>query len=175
MEHGTLLLLVSLFFLCPAQGSPECREKTVSTDGALELVPEGIPQRWTEVKWKMRTEAGRQQSIAQVERNKGVVFYRGPFFGRVVFQNETLSLRICQLSAADSGVYQTDFRNTTGLVTTTCVRVSVSDVSWSYCRVKGLLCLLLLPSLAAAVAVTHVLVRRQGPPSHHAAGSWGAG
>lgn len=38
-----------------------------------------------------------------------------------------------------------------------------ADVSWSYCRVKTLLCLLGLGSLAAAVTVTHVLVRRGDP------------
>ncbi|XP_074020752.1 LOW QUALITY PROTEIN: natural killer cell receptor 2B4-like [Numenius arquata] len=47
--------------------------------------------------------------------------------------------------------------------------------SWSYCSVKGMLCLLVLGSLGAAVAVTHLLVRQQGPPSHGAPNNSGTG
>ncbi|XP_074931112.1 SLAM family member 9-like isoform X2 [Phalacrocorax aristotelis] len=54
-------------------------------------------------------------------------------------------------------------------------RRPASAVLWSYCRVKGLLCLLVLGSLVAAVAVTHVLVQQRGPPSRGAPGSSGAG
>uniref|UniRef100_A0A8C3PN10 Natural killer cell receptor 2B4 immunoglobulin domain-containing protein n=1 Tax=Calidris pygmaea TaxID=425635 RepID=A0A8C3PN10_9CHAR len=40
--------------------------------------------------------------------------------------------------------------------------------SWSYCSVKGMLCLLVLGSLGTAVAITHLLIRQRGPPSHGA-------
>lgn len=40
-----------------------------------------------------------------------------------------------------------------------------AGVSWSYHRVKALLCPLVLGSLVTAVVVTHILVRQRGPPS----------
>ncbi|XP_042640415.1 natural killer cell receptor 2B4-like [Tyto alba] len=44
-------------------------------------------------------------------------------------------------------------------------RAAASGSLWPYCRVKGLLCLLVLGSLLTAVAVTHVLLRPCRPSS----------
>ncbi|XP_075593266.1 natural killer cell receptor 2B4-like [Balearica regulorum gibbericeps] len=50
---------------------------------------------------------------------------------------------------------------------------AASAGSWLYCRVKGLLSLLVLGSLVTAVAVTHGIVWRRGPPSRGAPTSAG--
>ncbi|XP_014814032.1 PREDICTED: SLAM family member 5-like [Calidris pugnax] len=52
-------------------------------------------------------------------------------------------------------------------VTAVCLSTG-SGASWSYCSVKGMLCLLVLGSLGTAVAITHLLLRQRGPPSHGA-------
>ncbi|KAK4807806.1 hypothetical protein QYF61_023639 [Mycteria americana] len=49
----------------------------------------------------------------------------GDFSGRAVLQWETLSLRISPVTAADSGVYEADFEDPSGHVTSMCFRVSV--------------------------------------------------
>ncbi|XP_074665554.1 natural killer cell receptor 2B4-like isoform X2 [Strix aluco] len=59
-------------------------------------------------------------------------------------------------------------------ITAAC-RAEASGILQPYCLVKGLLCLLVLGSLGAAVAVTHILVQRWGPPSRGSHGSLGAG
>ncbi|XP_052654095.1 natural killer cell receptor 2B4-like [Harpia harpyja] len=269
MEHVILLLFISLFFLCRAQGPLECWEQAVSANGALHLQLEKPPQGWTKVTWRVRLDVGYQQQILTVEKYKADLFSNSTFFGRAVFQQETFFLRISPVSTADSGVYEAEFEDTSGTLTTRCFRVSVwepvhslhlethildweqgwcnlslvctvsgagnvsyswscsgdpwgalehqpwlhlqvhgdanptvcrcnvsnpvswstdstnitaascqavaSGVSLSYCRVKGLLWLLLLGSLVAAVAITHVLVWQRGSPSHRAPGSSGTG
>ncbi|XP_014814029.1 PREDICTED: uncharacterized protein LOC106897728 [Calidris pugnax] len=52
-------------------------------------------------------------------------------------------------------------------VTASCLSAGLG-ASWSYCSVKGMLCLLVLGSLGTAVAITHLLLRQRGPPSHGA-------
>ncbi|XP_009474837.1 PREDICTED: natural killer cell receptor 2B4-like [Nipponia nippon] len=269
MEHVVLLLLVSLSFLCRAQGPPVCREQAVSADGTLRLQPEKPPQWWARVEWRVSLDAGSRHRILTAEKNNTDVTLSGsPFHGRVDFQQDTLSLRISPVSTADSGVYRADFEDTSGHVTNLCFRVSVwepvrqprlearvlhweqswcnlsldctmpsassisytwscpghplgalehqpwlhlrvrgdadptvcqcnvsnpvswstastnvsaacgpvpQDISWPYCRVKGLLCLLVLGSLVAAMVLMHVLVRRRRSPSRSTPGSSGAG
>ncbi|KAM9251748.1 LOW QUALITY PROTEIN: natural killer cell receptor 2B4 [Cariama cristata] len=48
-----------------------------------------------------------------------------PFSGRAGFQQETLSLRLSSVSAADGGVYWAEFEDPSGAVTSRCFRVSV--------------------------------------------------
>ncbi|KAM6037847.1 natural killer cell receptor 2B4-like [Theristicus caerulescens] len=269
MEHVVLLLLLSLFFLCRAQGPPVCREQAVSAGGSLRLQPEKPPQQWVKVVWIVTLHTGPRWRILTAEKNKAdLPSSKNPFSGRAVFQQDTLSLRISPVGVADSGVYRADFENASGHVTNLWFCVSVWEpvhqprlearvlhreqswcnlslvctvpsagnvsytwsctgdplgalerqpwlhlqvhgdagptvchcnvsnlvswstastddlaacgavppgVSWSYCRMKGLLCLLVLGSLVAAVVLTHVLVRRWRSPSRGAAGSAGAG
>uniref|UniRef100_A0A8C8AWQ2 Natural killer cell receptor 2B4 immunoglobulin domain-containing protein n=1 Tax=Otus sunia TaxID=257818 RepID=A0A8C8AWQ2_9STRI len=191
--------------------------------------------------------------ILTAEKNHSDQLPKGPFSGRVGFQQNNLSLWISAVGTADSGVYWADFEDTSGAVTASCFRVSqnvlhreqgwcnlslvcavpgavkvsyswtcsgdppgvpepqprvylqVHDddnlaicscnasnpVSWnvppipnfslftgislSYCLVKGLLCLLVLGSLCAAMVSTHILVQRRGHPSRGSPGSLGAG
>ncbi|XP_063213160.1 CD48 antigen-like [Chroicocephalus ridibundus] len=271
MEHvALLLLLISLFFLCRAHGSQECREQAVSAGGELRLLLEKPLQGWTRVIWKVRLDTGLKQRILMAEKDKDAELVDGPFSGRVLFQRESLSLRISRVSTADSGVYLAEFEDAAGALTHLCSRVRVWEpvpqprlemrvlqreqnrcnlsllctvpgadanvsyswscsgdplgalehqprlhlqvlgdadatvcrcnasnpaswgtastdlaaacrhaagpgVSWSYCSVKGMLCLLVLGSLGAAVAVTHLLVRQQGAPPHGAPSNSGAG
>ncbi|XP_074784879.1 natural killer cell receptor 2B4-like [Athene noctua] len=259
MEHVVLLLLISLFFLCQAQGCPQCREQAVSAGETLRLLPEKPPQGWEKAIWRVTLDSGQQFWILTAEKNQAVQFPSGPFSGRSGFQPDTLSLWISAVGTADSGVYLAEFEDTSGSVTARCCfRVSVwepvrsphleqnllhreqgwcnlslvcavpgasnvsyswtcsgdplrdpeprpwvylqvrdddnltvcscnasNPVSWSvastdvtaacraeasgislsYCLVKGLLCLVVLGNLSAAMVGTHVLVRRRRSPS----------
>ncbi|XP_069651605.1 SLAM family member 9-like [Haliaeetus albicilla] len=78
---------------------------------------------------------------------------------------------ICRCNVSNPVSWSADSTN----ITVASCQALASGVSLSYCRVKGLLCLLLLGSLVAAVAITHVLVWQRGPPSHRAPGSSGTG
>ncbi|KAM6039678.1 natural killer cell receptor 2B4-like [Chlamydotis macqueenii] len=118
------LLCLLLLTAAGGQGSLECQEQAVSAGGALELVPERIPQRWTKVSWRMTASGGLWQRIVTTDSNE-VEFSMGPFLGRAVLQNKTLSLRISPISAADSGVYVAEFQDTSGAVTRLCFHVSV--------------------------------------------------
>ncbi|NXF53569.1 CD244 protein, partial [Oceanites oceanicus] len=108
-----------------ALGPPECREQAVSADGALQLLPEKPPQGWARVEWRVRLDAGYQQRILTAEKNEVAPSSMGPFSGRAVFQQETLSLRISPVSTADRGVYRADFEDASGVVTALCFRVWV--------------------------------------------------
>ncbi|XP_074709199.1 CD48 antigen-like [Strix uralensis] len=267
MEH-VILLLLSLFFLCQAQGDLECREQAVSAGETLQLLPEKPPQGWVKVNWRVTLDSGCRIRILTAEKNQSDQFSKSPFSGRAGFQQNNLSLWISAVGTADSGVYWAVFEDTSGAVTVSCFCVSVWEpvcpphleqnvlhreqgwcnlslvcavpgadnvsyswtcsgdppgardpqprlhlqvhdddnltvcscnasnlVSWSvvstditaacraeasgilqsYCLVKGLLCLLVLGSLGAAVAVTHILVQRWGPPSRGSPGSLGVG
>lgn len=268
MEHLTLLLLISLFFSCGAEGPPECWEQAVSANGTLELLPKKPMREWARVKWRMGPSAGSFQLILMAERNKSASVPKGSFSGRAVFQEEPLSLRISPVHAADAGHYEAEFEHPSGGVITRCFSVSVweplhpphletrvlhqergwcnlsllctapgagpvsyswsctgdaagapepwprlhrqvhadadptvcgcnvsNPASWStantsisaacraaaagasryYCRMKGLLCLLVLGSLVAAVAVTHILIWQQGSHPCGVPGSSSAG
>ncbi|KAF1550969.1 hypothetical protein FQV19_0015991, partial [Eudyptula minor] len=63
--------------------------------------------------------------ILTAEKSEVTSLSTGPFSGRAVFQQETLSLRISPVSTADSGVYKAEFEDTSGVFTTLCFRVSV--------------------------------------------------
>ncbi|KAF1436984.1 hypothetical protein FQV07_0000839, partial [Pygoscelis papua] len=65
------------------------------------------------------------QRILVAEKSKVASLSKGPFSGRALFQQETLSLRISPVSTADSGVYRAEFENTSGAFTVLCFRVSV--------------------------------------------------
>uniref|UniRef100_A0A663DPB3 Natural killer cell receptor 2B4 immunoglobulin domain-containing protein n=1 Tax=Aquila chrysaetos chrysaetos TaxID=223781 RepID=A0A663DPB3_AQUCH len=78
------------------------------------------PQGWTKVTWRVRLDAGYQQRILTVEKNKADLFSNSTFFGRAVFQQETFSLQISPVSTADSGVYEAEFEDTSGTLTTRC-------------------------------------------------------
>ncbi|KAM9626154.1 T-lymphocyte surface antigen Ly-9-like [Morphnus guianensis] len=106
-------------------GPLECWEQAVSANGALHLQPDKPPQEWTKVTWRVRLDAGYQQRILTVEKYKADLFSNSTFFGRAVFQQETFSLRISPVSTADSGVYEAEFEDTSGTLTTRCFRVSV--------------------------------------------------
>ncbi|KAM6331139.1 CD48 antigen-like [Alca torda] len=125
MEHVTLLLLISLFFLCRAHGSPECREQAVSAGGELRLLPEKAPQGWKKLHWKMRADTGVQHRILTADRNKDVQLSDSPFSGRAFFQRESLSLWIRWVGTADSGVYRAEFEDAAGALTSLCFRVRV--------------------------------------------------
>ncbi|XP_059688073.1 natural killer cell receptor 2B4-like [Gavia stellata] len=108
-------------------GSPECPEQivSVSADGELKLLPEKRPQGWIKVDWKVRLDAVLWQRILTAEKDKAASSSSGPFSGRAVFQQETLSLRISPVSRADSGVYKAEFENASGIYTSLCFRVLV--------------------------------------------------
>ncbi|XP_010292788.1 PREDICTED: natural killer cell receptor 2B4, partial [Phaethon lepturus] len=97
----------------------------VSAGGTLLLLPERPPQGWAKVEWRVRLDTGSQNRILTTEKNKAAQFSRGPFSGRAIFQEETLSLRISRVSPADSGVYKAEFEETSGVVTAPCFHVSV--------------------------------------------------
>ncbi|NWI25838.1 CD244 protein, partial [Sula dactylatra] len=106
-------------------GSPQCREQAVPANGTLRLLPENPPQGWAKVEWRVVLDAGHQWRILTAEKNKVASPSRGPFSGRAVFQQKTLSLWIGVVGTADSGVYRADFEDTSGVVTSLCFRVSV--------------------------------------------------
>ncbi|NXU32903.1 CD244 protein, partial [Thalassarche chlororhynchos] len=122
-----LLVLLYLVLLAVAGGQepPVCREQAVSAGGTLQLLPEKPPQRWAKVEWRVRLDAGYQRRILTAEKTKVAPSSVGPFSGRAVFQQETLSLQISPVSTADSGVYRADFEDRSGFVTALCFRVSV--------------------------------------------------
>ncbi|NWS64557.1 CD244 protein, partial [Chunga burmeisteri] len=108
-----------------ASGPPECREEAVSAGGTLRLLPEKTPQGWAKVHWKVRLGAGHQHRILTAEGDKVIFSSKGPFSGRAGFQQETLSLRLSSVSAADGGVYWAEFEDPSGAVTSRCFHVSV--------------------------------------------------
>ncbi|KAM9264345.1 natural killer cell receptor 2B4-like [Morus bassanus] len=120
-----VLLCLELLAVAGGQGSPECREQAVPANGTLRLLPEKPPQEWAKVEWRTTLDAGYQWRILTAEKNKVASSPMGPFSGRAVFQQETLSLWISAVSTADSGVYWADFEDTLGVYTRLCFRVSV--------------------------------------------------
>ncbi|XP_052651771.1 natural killer cell receptor 2B4-like isoform X1 [Harpia harpyja] len=121
----SVLLCLVLLAAASGQGPLECWEQAVSANGALHLQLEKPPQGWTKVTWRVRLDAGYQQRILTVEKYKADLFSNSTFFGRAVFQQETFSLQISLVSTADSGVYEAEFEDTSGTLTTRCFRVSV--------------------------------------------------
>ncbi|XP_028941945.1 natural killer cell receptor 2B4, partial [Antrostomus carolinensis] len=107
--------------------SLECREQAVSTKGTLRLQLEKSPEEWMKMEWRVTLAAGSQNRILTAEKNKNTTYSKGWFFGRVIFQLETLSLEISPVSVTDSGVYRAEFEDTSGFVTTLCFQVSVWD------------------------------------------------
>ncbi|XP_075381058.1 natural killer cell receptor 2B4-like [Mycteria americana] len=121
----SVLLCLMLLAAAGGQGPPECREQAVSVNRALQLQPEKPPQGWTKVDWKMILDEHKKQRILTAGKDKNVSYAMGNFSGRAVLQWETLSLRISPVTAADSGVYEADFEDPSGHVTSVCFRVSV--------------------------------------------------
>ncbi|NXX58883.1 CD244 protein, partial [Scopus umbretta] len=125
-SHGASPRAVGPCSPLAALGLPECQEQAVSAGGALQLLPKKPPQGWARVEWRMMLSAVSQQLILKAEKNESVSpSSKGPFSGRAVFQQETLSLWIRPVNVADSGVYRADFEDTSGTVTILCFHVSV--------------------------------------------------
>ncbi|XP_074895623.1 natural killer cell receptor 2B4-like isoform X2 [Buteo buteo] len=78
---------------------------------------------------------------------------------------------VCRCNVSNPVSWSADSTN----ITVASCQAAASGVALSYSTVKMLLWLLLLGSLVAAVAITHVLVWQRGPPSHCAPGSSGTG
>ncbi|KAM6365301.1 natural killer cell receptor 2B4 [Pluvialis apricaria] len=119
------LLFLALLAMAGGQGPPKCREEAVSADGALQLLPERPLMGWIRVDWRVTLDTGIQWRILTAEKNKPDQSTNSSFSGRAFFQQDTLSLRIRPVSAADSGEYKAEFEDASGAFTTLCFRVSV--------------------------------------------------
>ncbi|XP_068271235.1 SLAM family member 9-like [Nyctibius grandis] len=124
-RYPPVLLRLVLLAAAGGQGAPPCREQAVSAEAALELLPEEPLQGWKTIEWRVKLEAGSQSRILTAGKDEDVPSLMGPFAGRAVFQQQTLSLRISPVSPADSGVYRAEFEDASGTFTSVCFHVSV--------------------------------------------------
>uniref|UniRef100_A0A8C4UZF1 Natural killer cell receptor 2B4 immunoglobulin domain-containing protein n=1 Tax=Falco tinnunculus TaxID=100819 RepID=A0A8C4UZF1_FALTI len=110
--------------LCFAGMSP--LHQAVAAGRVLQLLP-GRPQLgWVKVQWKAQLDVGYWQRILTAEKNSVASPPKGGrLSGRAAFQQETLSLRISPVSAADSGIYMAEFEDASGSITALCFQVSV--------------------------------------------------
>lgn len=106
-----------------ALGFPECRDRAVSVEGSLCLVPEEPPREWGEVDWKVKLDSGDQTRILTAFRDKPTWYTNGSFRGRADFQPGTLSLCISPVRREDSGVYKVEISHSR--ISFQCFRVSV--------------------------------------------------
>ncbi|XP_056177931.1 natural killer cell receptor 2B4 isoform X1 [Falco biarmicus] len=122
------LLVLLCLVLLPAASDQECveyQEQAVAAGRVLQLLPERPPLEWAKVEWRAQLDAGHRQRILTAEKNSVASPPRGHFSGRATFQQETVSLRISPVSAADSGTYEAGFEDASGSITALCFQVSV--------------------------------------------------
>uniref|UniRef100_A0A8C4UTF5 Uncharacterized protein n=1 Tax=Falco tinnunculus TaxID=100819 RepID=A0A8C4UTF5_FALTI len=105
----------------------------------LQLLP-GRPQLgWVKVQWKAQLDVGYWQRILTAEKNSVASPPKGGrLSGRAAFQQETLSLRISPVSAADSGIYMAEFEDASGSITP-CPRARILHWEQGWCNLS-LLC-----------------------------------
>ncbi|XP_027766340.1 natural killer cell receptor 2B4, partial [Empidonax traillii] len=133
-----LLVLMLVVVVASGRGAQECLERAVSTSGELELLPERgehfppFPREWKSVEWKVRRGEGKWKRILTAWKDGRVSYTGGSFPGGVVFQPETLSLRISPVREEDKGVYKVEFEDPSGIVTHLSFCVSVWDpIPWA--------------------------------------------
>ncbi|XP_055647742.1 natural killer cell receptor 2B4-like isoform X2 [Falco peregrinus] len=122
------LLVLLCLVLLPAASDQECveyQEQAVAAGRVLQLLPERPPLEWAKVEWRAQLDAGHRQRILTAEKNSVASPPRGHFSGRAAFQQETVSLQISPVSAADGGTYEAGFEDASGLITALCFQVSV--------------------------------------------------
>nr|XP_013795324.1 PREDICTED: natural killer cell receptor 2B4 [Apteryx mantelli mantelli] len=82
-----------------------CENVAVAVGDELRLVPEKLMPLWESIDWRVRWDRGGQLRILTAKKNRVQRPPGSPLNQRAVFQRDTLSLCISDVTKADSGIY----------------------------------------------------------------------
>ncbi|XP_067169415.1 natural killer cell receptor 2B4 [Apteryx mantelli] len=106
--HWRALLCLALL----AAAAAGCENVAVAVGDELRLVPEKLMPLWESIDWRVRWDRGGQLRILTAKKNRVQRPPGSPLNQRAVFQRDTLSLCISDVTKADSGIYSVHFENT---------------------------------------------------------------